>query len=65
MKKPRFTIITVCYNAEKYIEETIASLLKQKFTDYEYIIKDGKSSDNTMKIVENTIMTKQHNARTT
>ena len=53
MKKPRFTIITVCYNAEKYIEETIASLLKQKFTDYEYIIKDGKSSDNTMKIVEN------------
>jgi glycosyltransferase involved in cell wall biosynthesis len=56
MKKPRFTIITVCYNAEKYIEETIASLLKQKFTDYEYIIKDGKSSDSTMKIVGNMLV---------
>ncbi len=46
-----FTIITVCYNAEKYIEKTIQSLLEQNFKDYEYIIKDGASKDGTMNIV--------------
>ena len=48
MKRPKFTIITVCYNAEEYIEETINSLLQQQFKDYEYIIKDGMSTDTTM-----------------
>lgn len=51
MKDPRFTIITVCYNAQKYIEETIRSVLNQKYSDYEYIIKDGKSSDGTLELV--------------
>lgn len=51
MDKYKFTIITVCYNAEQYIEKTIKSVLSQQCNDYEYIIKDGKSTDNTMKIV--------------
>lgn len=47
----KLTIITVCLNAENCIEKTIKSVLNQTFTDYEYIIKDGISNDDTIKIV--------------
>lgn len=50
MSKKKFSIITVCYNAEKYIQETIESLLSQNCDDYEYIIKDGLSEDRTLEI---------------
>ena len=47
-----FSIITVCYNSEKTIERTIRSVLNQQFTDYEYIIVDGGSTDNTLDIIK-------------
>lgn len=50
-KKPLFSIITAVYNGEKYIEQTIKSVLNQKFKDFEYIIIDGQSTDKTMNIV--------------
>lgn len=53
MKK--FSIITVCFNAENTIEKTIMSVLEQTCTDYEYIIKDGVSSDHTVQIAESFI----------
>lgn len=46
-----FTIITVCYNSEKTIERTIQSVLHQTCQDYQYIIVDGASTDETMNIV--------------
>ncbi len=46
------SIITVTYNAEKYVEPTIKSVLSQTFKDLEYLIIDGNSSDRTMEIVE-------------
>lgn len=55
MYQYKFTIITVCYNAEKYIKETIESVLKQNFQDYEYIIKDGKSKDSTLSIIHSMV----------
>lgn len=47
----KFSIITVCYNEEKRIEKTLESVYCQKYTDYEHIIEDGKSTDNTINIV--------------
>ena len=51
-KKPLFSIITVVRNGEKYIEQCIKSVLGQKIKDFEYIIIDGQSSDNTLKIIK-------------
>ena len=47
-RAPLISIITVCYNAEKDIEKTLHSVLNQTDIDYEYIIIDGKSTDNTI-----------------
>ena len=49
---PLFSIITVCYNAESTIEQTINSVLDQSFKDFEYIIVDGGSTDKTLEIIE-------------
>lgn len=51
MKRNRFTIITVCYNAQNCIGETIKSVLNQSYKEFEYIIQDGNSDDNTFRIV--------------
>lgn len=53
MKK--FTIITVCLNAEAVIADTITSILEQTCDDYEYLIKDGGSKDHTISIAESFI----------
>ena len=48
----KVSVITVCRNSEKTIEETIKSIIKQTYNDIEYIIVDGASSDNTLELVE-------------
>ena len=50
--KPLFTILTVVLNNEKYLEQTIKSVLKQSFKNYEYIIIDGGSSDKSLDIIK-------------
>lgn len=49
--QPKVSIITVCFNSEKTIEETIQSVLNQTYKNIEYIIIDGLSTDNTLEIV--------------
>lgn len=49
---PTFSIITITYNAEKYIEKTIESIISQTDTDFEYILVDGNSKDSTMRLVK-------------
>ncbi|MBK5241005.1 glycosyltransferase family 2 protein [Clostridium sp.] len=45
------SIVTVCYNAQDSIEKTLKSILEQNYNDYEYIIIDGASTDNTLSII--------------
>lgn len=48
----KVSIITVCYNSQKTIENTIKSVLSQSYKNYEYIIIDGGSTDNTIQIIK-------------
>ena len=51
-RQPFFTIVTVCWNSDKTISRTIESVLGQEFQDYEYLIVDGGSTDNTIDIIK-------------
>lgn len=48
---PKFSVVTVTYNAGNVIEDTIQSVITQTYKNVEYIIVDGKSTDRTMEIV--------------
>ena len=48
----KISIITVTYNSEKTIANTIESVLSQTHKDIEYIIVDGLSNDSTIEIIK-------------
>lgn len=48
----KFSIVTVTYNSGKTVEQTIKSVLLQSYSNFEYIIIDGASTDNTLEIVK-------------
>ena len=48
----KISVITVTYNSAKSLKDTIASVLDQTCPPYEYIIKDGGSTDDTLKVAE-------------
>ena len=52
MKKGLVSIITPCYNGEKFISETIESVLNQTYSDWEMIIIDDGSKDSSASIIE-------------
>lgn len=49
--KPLLTVITVVFNGEKYLEETILSVISQSCDNIEYVIIDGGSTDGTIDII--------------
>ena len=46
------SVITSAYNVEKYLGRAIESILNQTFTEFEYIILNDGSTDNTLKIAQ-------------
>lgn len=51
MSSPRISVILPCYNEESYIANAIESVLNQSFTDFELIIVNDGSADNTLSII--------------
>ena len=48
----KVSIITACYNRQDTVEDTIKSVISQDYTNIEYIVIDGKSSDKTLDIIK-------------
>lgn len=52
MKRPLISVIIPMYNAEKYIYKNINSILNQDFSDFELIVVNDSSTDNSLNIVK-------------
>lgn len=52
MNLPKISIVTVTFNAEAYVLGTMESVFSQTYTNWEYILVDGRSTDQTMLLVE-------------
>ena len=49
--QPKISIITITFNSENTVEETIKSVIAQEYPNLEYIIIDGASTDGTLEVV--------------
>ena len=49
---PKISVLTCCHNAEDFIEETIESILRQSYKEFEYVLVDDGSRDNTLSILK-------------
>ena len=60
---PLLSVVMPVYNAERFVEEAIKSILRQTFTDFEFIIIDDGSTDKTFEVIssfsDKRIITKQ------
>ena len=52
MQSPKISVIMPAYNTEKYVGEAIESILNQTFSDFEFIIINDGSVDNTAKVIK-------------
>lgn len=51
-QKPKISILMTAFNADPYINKAVRSVLKQTFKNWELIVVDNKSTDNTLEILE-------------
>ena len=52
MNTPKFTIATISYNSSNWIHECISSVLNSSFTDFEFLISDDCSTDDSWQIIQ-------------
>lgn len=57
---PLITVIITAYNHEKYIRDSINSVLNQTFQDFEIIVINDGSTDNTSKVIQGIIQENNH-----
>jgi glycosyltransferase involved in cell wall biosynthesis len=67
MSEIKISVVMSVYNSEKYIREAVESILNQTFTDFEFIIVNDGSTDNSLKIIksykdERIVIISQNNA---
>jgi spore coat polysaccharide biosynthesis protein SpsF (cytidylyltransferase family) len=62
-KQTKITVYTTAYNVEKYIQETMKSVINQTFDDWEYIIIDDCSTDKTCEKIAEYLETLHYNER--
>ena len=53
MNNPLVSVIIPCYNAEKYVEEAVRSIMTQRYKNIEILVTEDCSTDNTLKILKN------------
>lgn len=51
-KKPLISVVTITFNAERFLKNTMESVLNQSNNDFEYLIVDGNSKDGTPDIIQ-------------
>ena len=52
MSNPKLTVLMPVYNAAKYVGEAIESILNQTFRDFEFLIINDGSTDNSLEVIE-------------
>lgn len=57
----KISVIVPCYNQEKYIKECLDSLVSQTFKDYEVIVIDDGSTDDSAEIVNEYVKHNKNN----
>ena len=58
MKKTFFTIVIVSYNAGDKLLKTVESVVRQTYTDYKILVKDGMSTDGSIERLKKAYQTK-------
>tara|TARA_B100001778_G_scaffold334967_1_gene349804 strand:+ start:11359 stop:12114 length:756 start_codon:yes stop_codon:yes gene_type:complete len=53
--KPKLTVITTVYNCERFIEESLRSVLDQSYTDFQWVLLNDGSTDSTWRIVSDIV----------
>ena len=53
MLNPKISIILPNYNSKEYLSETLNSIIEQTYINWEVILVDDKSNQETLKIVKN------------
>ena len=53
MRRPFFSIVIPTYNQSSYLKIALTSVFKQKYKNYEVIVVDNYSSDETFKVIKN------------